>query len=148
MTVNVTPEQILALIPQQKPFRFVDEIMEVDEKHVIGKYTFRKDELFYRGHFPDNPITPGVILIETMAQIISASYFMHLLLRGHSMENVRRLMPFFTNAKANFFRAVPPDQTVVVKGEQLRWKMKRFWYKSEMRLEDGTLVAKAVMSGG
>ncbi|MDQ3230519.1 MAG: hypothetical protein M3Q07_01770, partial [Pseudobdellovibrionaceae bacterium] len=61
--------RILALVPQQKPFRFVDRIIEVDEQRIVGQYQFREDEWFYRGHFPGNPVTPGVILVECMAQI-------------------------------------------------------------------------------
>ena len=61
-------ERILAMVPQQHPFRFIEEILELDEEHIVGVYRFRSDEYFYRGHFPGLPITPGVILIETMAQ--------------------------------------------------------------------------------
>ena len=54
-------DQILALLPQQRPFRYVDEILEVDEQRIVGRYTFREDEWFYAGHFPGRPVTPGVI---------------------------------------------------------------------------------------
>ena len=60
--------RLLELLPQQEPFRFVDEILEVDADHIVARYTFRRDADFYRGHFPGNPITPGVLLIEAMAQ--------------------------------------------------------------------------------
>jgi len=60
--VRLTPQEVLDLIPQQEPFRFVDEILEVDEDHIVAKYRFRPEADFYRGHFPGNPITPGVIL--------------------------------------------------------------------------------------
>ena len=59
---------ILDSIPQQEPFRFIDEILELSEDHILAAYRFREDADFYRGHFPGNPVTPGVILIETMAQ--------------------------------------------------------------------------------
>jgi 3-hydroxyacyl-[acyl-carrier-protein] dehydratase len=59
----LTPAQLLDLLPQQRPFRFVDEIVEVDEQRIVGRYTFREDEWFYAGHFPGRPITPGVILL-------------------------------------------------------------------------------------
>jgi 3-hydroxyacyl-[acyl-carrier-protein] dehydratase len=61
-------EEVLELLPQQEPFRFVDEILEVDSEHIVSRYTFRPGADFYRGHFPGNPITPGVLLIEAMAQ--------------------------------------------------------------------------------
>src|SRR3546814_15962786 len=64
----MTPEQVLQAIPQQAPFRFLDEILELDNTHIVGRYTFKPDEFFYRGHFPGDPVTPGVILTEAMTQ--------------------------------------------------------------------------------
>ena len=65
----LTGARVLDLLPQQEPFRFVDEILEMDDDHIVARYTFRPDADFYRGHFPGNPITPGVLLIEAMAQL-------------------------------------------------------------------------------
>ena len=72
-------QEVLALVPQQEPFRFIDEIISLDDEQIVGAYRFREDEYFYRGHFPGNPITPGVILIETMAQIGVVAFGMYLL---------------------------------------------------------------------
>ena len=63
---RLTADEVLAALPQQEPFRFVDEILEIDEEHIVGSYRFRPEADFYRGHFPGNPVTPGVILIESM----------------------------------------------------------------------------------
>jgi 3-hydroxyacyl-[acyl-carrier-protein] dehydratase len=65
----MNPEEIIRNLPYQKPFLFVDELLEVSENGVTGTYTFLEDAFFYEGHFKENPITPGVILTETMAQI-------------------------------------------------------------------------------
>ncbi len=56
------------ILPQQPPFLFLDEYLELDDKHCLAKYTFKEEEWFFKGHFPGNPIVPGVILIEAMAQ--------------------------------------------------------------------------------
>ena len=64
----LTPAEVLTMVPQQEPFRFIDEIVELDSEHIVAQYTFPESSDFYRGHFPGNPITPGVILIETAAQ--------------------------------------------------------------------------------
>src|SRR4030065_2940742 len=65
---RILRKKILEMVPQRHPFRFIEDILELDEDHIVGAYRFRSDEYFYRGHFPGMPITPGVILIETMAQ--------------------------------------------------------------------------------
>jgi len=49
-------QEVLQLVPQQEPFRFIDEIISLDDEQIVGAYRFRKDEYFYRGHFPGNPL--------------------------------------------------------------------------------------------
>ena len=61
--------EIIKNTPYQKPFLFIDELTEISEQGITGNYTFKKNEFFYKGHFKNNPITPGVILTEAMAQI-------------------------------------------------------------------------------
>ena len=60
---------ILDLLPYKSSFRFVDNISAIDENGVTGDYTLRKDAFFYEDHFVGNPVTPGVIITEIMAQI-------------------------------------------------------------------------------
>jgi len=62
-------QEIILKLPYSKPFLFVDEILTIDENRVEGTFTFDENLDFYKGHFKDNPVTPGVILTETMAQI-------------------------------------------------------------------------------
>ena len=65
----MTSNKIISLLPYQHPFLFVDGLTEISENGITGFYTLKKEEYFYQGHFKDNPITPGVILTEVMAQI-------------------------------------------------------------------------------
>ena len=79
MSQEVSFEEILELVPQQDPFRFINKILSVNENEIVGQYTFKQDESFYAGHFPGNPVTPGVILLETMAQTGVVAFGLYLL---------------------------------------------------------------------
>ena len=59
---------IKSLLPHREPFLFVDSIISADEKGCVCEHTFTENEFFFKGHFPEYPVVPGVILCETMAQ--------------------------------------------------------------------------------
>ena len=61
-------EDIEKLLPHREPFLFVDEITELSEEKITAKHIFTESEFFFKGHFPEYPVVPGVILVETMAQ--------------------------------------------------------------------------------
>ena len=61
------------LLPHREPFLFVDRLIAADETGCIGEYLFTEEKNdFFKGHFPDYPVVPGVVLIETMAQTAGA----------------------------------------------------------------------------
>jgi 3-hydroxyacyl-[acyl-carrier-protein] dehydratase len=139
--------RLLDLLPQRAPFRFVDELLEIDRNHVVCKYTFREDEFFYPGHFPGEPVTPGVILIETMAQAM-ALHAMYLLSLDVGSAEAGRYRALFADAQQIEFRKpVYPSQAVYARGEAVAWRLKKLRSRVELRDESNELLASGVLSG-
>ncbi len=135
------------MVPQQEPFRFIDEILELDDEHIVAAYRFREDADFYRGHFPGNPITPGVILVEAMAQAGVVALGIHLVSREGSPEEIEKLITVFTDANVEFSGAVKPGDRVITTGRKQFFRRRKLRAEVEMRLEDGTVVCSGVLSG-
>ncbi|NLZ46506.1 MAG: 3-hydroxyacyl-ACP dehydratase FabZ [Clostridiales bacterium] len=69
MAVLLNQEQIKEIIPHRDPFLLIDEINEMEAgKHVIATKYITKKDFWFKGHFPDYPVTPGVLMIEMLAQ--------------------------------------------------------------------------------
>jgi len=146
MSAPLSPAEVLARIPQQEPFRFVDEILEIDSDHVVASYRWREDSDFYRGHFPGNPVTPGALLVESMAQAAVVALGIYLL-EQESPEATGKLMTLFTDVNVEFSGLVRPGQRVLIRGRKLFFRRRKLRTEAEMRLEDGTLVCSGTLSG-
>ncbi len=145
--VALSPAEILARIPQQEPFRFIDEITELDDEHIVASYRFREEADFYRGHFPGNPITPGVILVETMAQAGVVALGLYLCALERSPEELEKLITVFTDANVDFSGTVRPGDRVTTVGKKAFFRRLKLRSEVEMRLDDGTVVCSGVLSG-
>lgn len=137
-------EEILNQLPYSKPFLFVDELEHIDENGVKGYFTFDPTLDFYKGHFKDHPVTPGVILTETMAQIGLVCLGLFLLsstaepATGHVM---------LTSTAIDFMKPVFPGEKVTVLSEKIYFRFKKLHCKVSMQNEAGETVCKGTLSG-
>ncbi|MCO6432066.1 MAG: beta-hydroxyacyl-ACP dehydratase [Deltaproteobacteria bacterium] len=136
--------QILESLPQKGSFLFIDTIHELSSEHIVAGYKFRGDEWFYSGHFPGNPVTPGVILVEAMAQAGLVALGLYLL----SIEDSgAALQTLFTECSVEFLSVVKPGQEVIVRGDRVYWRRRKLRSKVQLSLADGTLAAVGTVSG-
>jgi 3-hydroxyacyl-[acyl-carrier-protein] dehydratase len=143
----LTPEEVLAMVPQQEPFRFIDKIIEIDQEHIVSEYRFRPDAEFYRGHFPGNPVTPGVILLEAMAQSGVVALGIYVAIHQLGMEETKKLLTFFTDANVEFSGIVKPGDRVTTTAKVVFFRRRKMRSEAEMRLDDGTVVCSGTISG-
>jgi len=142
--------EVLALVPQQEPFRFVDEIISLDDEQIVGAYRFREDEYFYRGHFPGNPITPGVILIETMAQVGVVTFGIYLLARQKNMRPRDMQLPISLFSLADgveFKQIVRPGERVIVRAKKIYFRKITIKASVSMEKENGEIICSGELSG-
>jgi 3-hydroxyacyl-[acyl-carrier-protein] dehydratase len=142
-----TPAAVLALLPQREPFRFVDEILEIDDEHVVATYRFRPESDFYRGHFPGHPVTPGVLLVEAMAQAGVVALGIWLVARSDGIAACEKLVTVFTDATVEFEGQVPPGATVRIEGRKEFFRHRKLRSRVAMTLVDGTRVCSGTLSG-
>lgn len=143
-------EQILNLLPYKSSFRFVDEITALDENSVTGNYTLRKDAFFYEDHFPGNPVTPGIIITEIMAQIGLVTLGIYLILNSvqkNTLSNSENIFPLFTSTEISFFKMVLPGEKVTVVSKKQYFRLDKLKCYIEMMDEKNELVARGMFSG-
>lgn len=134
---------ILSKLPYSKPFLFVDRIIAIDENGVEGEYTFDEELDFYKGHFVNNPITPGVILTEVMAQIGLVCLGIFLLQDDFNSDTAIGL----TSTDIEFMRAVYPKEKVTVTSEKVYFRFGKLKCKVFMKNSKGETVANGTIAG-
>ena len=138
-------DQIIKNLPYQKPFLFVDELTEISETGVSGNYTFKESAFFYEGHFKENPITPGVILTETMAQIglVCLGIF---LLKDEISISVKPQIALTSNV-VDFYVPVLPNEKVTVISEKEYFRFNKLKCNVKMINSKNELVCRGTISG-
>lgn len=142
--VKIYQKVILDKLPYSKPFLFVDELLEINENGVKGCYTFDAHLDFYKGHFKNNPITPGVILTETMAQIGVVCLGIYLLKDETEKEETQI---FMTSTNVDFLKPVYPGEKVTVISEKKYFRFNKLQCQVKMLNSTNDIVCSGLISG-
>lgn len=136
-------DAILAKLPYSKSFLFVDEILHIDENGVKGTFRFDENLEFYKGHFINNPVTPGVILTEVMAQIGLVCLGIFLLDDSFNKSTSIGL----TSIEIDFLKPVFPNEKVNVISEKIYFRFGKLKCKVLLINEKEEEVCRGTIAG-
>jgi len=129
---------VMQRIPHRYPFLMVDRITSVrQDEFAIGIKNVTFNEPQFLGHFPDNPVFPGVLLIEGMAQTAGVICIHHMGLSAH-----QHTFFFLTIDKAKFRKPVRPGDTIEYHVTKIARRKNMWWYRGEAKVAE-TTVAEA-----
>ncbi len=133
-------EQIKEIIPHRDPFLLIDEVIDVEPGvRVTAKKHIKENEDWFRGHFPGNPVQPGVLMIEMLAQAGAVCAL--------SMEENKGKIAFFAGIdKARFKGVVRPGDTLTLEVEMTKFKGPIGFGKAVATNQDGKKVVVAEIS--
>lgn len=138
-TAEIT--DIMRLLPHRYPFLLVDRIKDMDgDRSATGIKNVTVNEPFFQGHFPENPVMPGVLLIEGMAQTAGA-----LCMRFVDDLNAPPIVYLMAVDRARFRRPVVPGDTVYYYVKKMRNRGKVWRFRAEAKV-DGNIVAEGEVS--
>jgi 3-hydroxyacyl-[acyl-carrier-protein] dehydratase len=129
---------IMRLLPHRYPFLLIDRVTDIrGDEHGIGIKHLTMNEPQFVGHFPGNPVMPGVLVIEGMAQTACV-----LCLRMMTPRDKPRTTFFMTIDKAKFRKPALPGDTLEYHVDKVGHRCKMWWYRGEAKV-GGVLVAEA-----
>ncbi len=142
MENSISKEQIEKLLPHREPMLLIDELYDiVDLKSATAVVNVKKTSFFVQGHFPDNPVMPGVLIVESFGQAAAA-------LTAHGLDKStyqNKLVFLMGVEKARFRNPVIPDCKLILKIEAIRSHGKVWKYKGEAFV-NGLKMADAIWS--
>ncbi|WP_370390262.1 3-hydroxyacyl-ACP dehydratase FabZ family protein [uncultured Winogradskyella sp.] len=141
----MTTKNILEHLPYDEPFLFVDGIEQISENGITGFYTFKDNAFFYNGHFKNNPVTPGVILTECMAQIGLVCLGIYLL--KDKIDSKQNPEIALTSHNVDFFVPVFPNEKVTVVSEKEVFRFNKLKCNVKLFNSREELVARGKISG-
>jgi beta-hydroxyacyl-ACP dehydratase FabZ len=145
MKLPLVYQDIIGMLPHRYPFLLVDTITELEPgKRAVGVKNVTSNEPFFQGHFPGNPIMPGVLVVEAMAQV--GGVLAHLAKPDSEKEGKPSMFFFAAIDKVKFRKSVIPGDQLIIKVEALRtgskfWKMAGKVFVKDDLVAQGELVA-------
>ena len=131
--LKLSKKDIINLLPHREPMLLIDELSEIDKlSSATALVKVRKDSFFVQGHFPQNPVMPGVLIVESFGQAAAA-------LTAHGLDKStyeNKLVFLMGVEKARFRNPVIPDCDLVLKIEAIRSHGRVWKYKGEAFVED------------
>ena len=142
-------KNILNHLPYKSSFRFVDHITSLSEDEVSGEFTLKEDAFFYEDHFAGNPVTPGVIITEIMAQIglVVLGIFLMMKETEFNFNEDDATFPLLTSTEVSFYKIVLPGEKVTVTSKKQYFRFGKLKCYVEMLDSAGELIAKGMFSG-
>jgi 3-hydroxyacyl-[acyl-carrier-protein] dehydratase len=132
--------EILRLLPHRYPFLLVDRVIGIrGNEYGVGIKNITMNEPQFVGHFPDNPVMPGVLVIEGMAQTACV-----LCVRQLPARETVRTMFFLTIDKAKFRKTAGPGDVLEYHMTKVAHRRNMWWYRGEAKVGDA-IVAEAVL---
>ena len=129
----LTKEDIISLLPHREPMLLIDELIDIKKlKSATGIVNVKKDSFYVKGHFPDQPVMPGVLIVEAFGQAAAA-------LTAHSIDKStyeNKLVFLMSVEKARFRNPVIPDCKLLLKIEAIRSHGKVWKYQGEAFVGD------------
>ena len=128
-------QKILKCLPHRYPFLLVDRVLEIDEHHAVGIKNVTINEPFFQGHFPGEPIMPGVLVLESMGQVAG------MMIASRPEAQAGQLIILTGLEDVKFRRPVRPGDQLVTEAQMLRLRGRMGKVKAVARV-DGELVAE------
>lgn len=135
---------IIDELPYRAPFLFVDELLRVDTDGVEGNFTFLPELDFYKGHFKENPVTPGVILTECCAQIGLVCLGIYLTKAETSEKKLKMGM---SSSQMEFLKPVLPNEKVRVVSKKIYFRFQKLKCEVKMYNSNDDLICKGEIAG-
>jgi len=131
--------EIMKLLPHRYPMLLVDRILEFEDgKRIVGLKNVSANEQFFQGHFPGNPVMPGVLIVEAMAQCCAVLFLKDI------EDRDKKLFLFGGVDKARFRKPVIPGDQLIMECTVLQKRASTVRMRGEAKVE-GAIVAEAEM---